>query len=115
MSDVNTIVSNVYNTFAGNLIAAVGTDSKELLITAAGFAADAKTSLLAIGTAALATENPMSWSEFKLKMIEESKIAEAAFLSVEQLLASDVQSFVSNQLASFESLLLGELVKLQQP
>jgi len=111
--DINSIISGVYNDFANNFLAAIGTDSKELLVTGATYVTDAKTSLVAIGTAALATENPMSWAEFKLKLIEEGKIAVAAFKSVEQLLATDVQSFINSQIASFESLLLGQLIKLQ--
>ena len=113
--DINSIINNVYKDFTANFLAAIGTDSKELLVTGATYVTDAKVSLTAIGAAALATENPMSWSEFKLKMIEEGKIGVAAFKSVEQLFASDLQAFFSSQIAFFESLLLGELVKLQQP
>lgn len=111
--NLTNVLNGIYATFTGNLITSVGVDSKELLQTAAQYAADAKKSLVAIGEAALANENPMSWAEFKLKMIEEGKIAEAAFLSVEQLLATDLQSFVNDQLYSFEGLLISELSKLQ--
>ena len=113
--DIKTIISNLYTTFAGEVITAIGTDSKELITTGAGYLADAKASLTSIGIAALAETNPMSWQEVKLKLSEEGKIAEAAFLSVEQQLASDLQSFVNRIITLFESLLTNQLLQLQAP
>lgn len=112
--DIKQIINDLYTTFAGEIITAVGTDSKELITTAAGYLADAKSSLSAIGIAALASTDPMSWQEVKLKLAEEGKIAEAAFLSVEQQLASDLQSFVNTIISLFEKLLTNQLMKLQQ-
>lgn len=111
--DIKTLVNNIYTTFAGEVITAIGTDSKELITTGAAYLADAKASLTAIGVAALAETDPMSWQEVKLKLITEGKIAEAAFLSVEQQLASDLQSFVNRIISLFESLLTNQLLQLQ--
>jgi hypothetical protein len=115
MSDIKTIISNIYTTFAGEVVTAIGTDSKQLLTTGAGYLADAKSSLTAIGMAALAPTDPMSWQEVKLKLAAEGKIAEAAFISVEQQLASDLQSFVNSIITLFESLLTNQLLQLQAP
>jgi len=111
--DIKTLVNSIYTTFAGEVITAIGTDSKELITTGAGYLADAKNSLTTIGIAALAETDPMSWQEVKLKLTMEGKIAEAAFLSVEQQLASDLQSFVNKIINLFESLLTDQLLQLQ--
>lgn len=112
--DIKNLVNEIYATFAGDVLSAVGTDSKALLVTAATFLADAKASLSAIGIAALAPENPMSWQEVKLKLIDEGKIALAAFLSIEQQVVSDIQGLVNTIISSFEKLLTNTLVQLQQ-
>lgn len=111
--DIKTLINNIYTTFAGEVITAVGTDSKELLTVSASYLADAKSSLTAIGEAALAQTNPMSWQEVKLKLLQEGDIAKAAFISVEQLIIGDFQDFIKKIIATFESLLTNQLVQLQ--
>ena|SRR6185503_150159 len=111
--DIKSIVENIYTTFEGELLNAISDDTKELVATAQTYLADAKASLTAIGVAALSPENPMSWQEVKLKLIEEGKIAVAAFLSIEQQLASDIQSFVNTIISTFEHLLTNALLQLQ--
>lgn len=110
--DLQSTMNNLYSSFAGEVVTEIGTDSKELLKAGAIMLSDSKSEFFAIGLAVLNKENPMSYAEAKLKLIQVGKNIVASFETIEQIIASDIQSLVTKIIAIFENLLTGQLQKM---
>lgn len=118
--DFLALSESVFTEFESDFLAEVGTDSAELIEISKGYLSDSKQTLLDIGEGCLKgiSSDPavraegLSWAEGKLKLAQEGNILKAAFISAEQILASDIQSFANKMIAKFETILTNILLSL---
>lgn len=105
MSTINiqSIVDQIYNSFKQDVITAIANDAPAIISVATGYVANEEKTLKDLATGALSGE--LAW-DFVVRRLNEIKTDLIdSLISIEQIVASDIQTLVNNLIALFENLL----------
>lgn len=105
MSSINiqSIVDQIYNSFKQDVITTVTTDLPSIISVAESYVSNEEKTLKDLATGALSGDLAWDFVVRRLKEIEIDLID--SLISIEQIVASDIQTLVNNLITLFENLL----------
>jgi hypothetical protein len=101
--DLQSIVDQIYNSFKQDVLTAVTNDLPAIVTVATGYVANEEKTLKDLATGALSGDLAWDFVVRRLKEIETDLID--SLISIEQIVASDIQTLVDNLITLFENLL----------
>lgn len=108
--NITAITETIYANFMQEVLSAVATDSPKLIAVAMTYGVGVEKGLKDLAAGALSSELAF---DFVVRRLEELKTDFfAALISIEQIIASDIQALVNRLITFFEGLLKTEIINL---